>query len=58
MVKDTIEMLKEMINFAEKNGIYDRFDDLELEYQEIVKKAKSFHKKIEEMYKEFKLEKY
>ena len=53
---NTIDMLLEMIKEAGKVGEYDAFDDLELEYQEIVKKAKDFHKKIEKIYKEFKKE--
>ncbi len=53
---NTQDMLLEMIKAAEEVGEYDAFGDLELEYQDIIKKAVDFNKKIEKMYKEFKKE--
>lgn len=51
---DTKEMLLAIIKVAEAYGQYDGYDQLELEYQEIVKKAKALNKKIKEIYDNFK----
>ncbi len=51
---DTQEMLLAIIRVAEAHGKYDGYDDYELEYQELCKKAKAFNKKIKDIYDEFK----
>ncbi len=50
----TQEMLLAIIKVAEDHGQYDGYEDLEIEYQEIVKKAKAFNKKVKEIYDNFK----
>lgn len=50
----TQDMLLAIIKVAEAHGQYDSYDDLELEYQELVKKVKAFNKKVEEIYDNFK----
>lgn len=51
---NTQEMLLAIIRVAEAHGQYDGYDSYELEYQEIIEKAKAFNKKIKEIYDNFK----
>lgn len=49
-------MFKIILDYAEKNGLYDNFDDLELELSEITKKAKEWESKVKKIYDEMKKE--
>lgn len=51
---NTQDMLLAIIKVAEDHGQYDGYDQLELEYQEIVEKAKAFNKKVKIIYNNFK----
>ena len=50
------EMFQAILDFANENQLYDRFDDLELEWNEIVKKNKAWKSKVEKIYNELKKE--
>ncbi len=51
---NTHDMLMAILKAAESYGQYDGYELLELEYQEIIEKAKAFNKKVEEIYNNFK----
>ena len=48
------DMFKIMLDYAEKSELYDCFDDLELELNEITKKAKEWESKVKSLYNEMK----
>lgn len=50
------DMFKIILDYVEKNELYDHFDDLELELNEIIKKAKEWGSKIKKIYNEMKKE--
>ena len=51
---NTQDMLLAIVKVAENHKCYDGYDQYELEYQEIVKNAKAFNKKIKKIYDTFK----
>ncbi len=53
---DTQDMLLTIIKIAEDHGQYDGYGELELEYQDIIKKAKDFNKKLNEICDQLKKE--
>ncbi len=52
----TFDMITKITEAAEKMGVYDAHDDIEIEFQEIIKKAKEFNKKVEKVYSYYKKE--
>lgn len=48
------EMFQELLDYANNNGLYDTFDDLEISYNEILKKQETWKKKVKENYNRLK----
>ena len=56
MKMNEFDMFLVILDYADKNELYDRFDDLELELSEIKRKAKEWGSKVKKIYNEMKKE--
>jgi len=48
------DMLRVLLDYADENQLYDTFDELELELNEITKKTKEWELKVKKIYDEMK----
>ena len=49
-----MDKFHKLLDYAEENKLYDNFDDLELEWNDIVKKLDKWKAKVEKNYNELK----
>ena len=58
MVKkmNEFDMFLELLDYADKNKLYDNFEELELEWQKISKKYEEWKSKVKKIYNKMKKE--